>query len=235
MLAKAESGGTVSPPAEGQVRVGSRVPSAGTGMGIRSLLVSARKQGPPDPTLCSRAVKRTGSICRLGRPRPRLMFDTLRMAQYPQQTKLKTRCAGLVRDEFGYAHPLPSFRAVSWQVFNLPSLVLSVKCVSGRLGVVLPVPRAPLRWKTGLPRKVINLCFVLAGLGSWESAGLARPQTPLRAKLVLASEEDPAQGVFSPLWVWSACRHLSLGVMLHVLAHAQCGFFREPATEGWPA
>ena len=85
-------------------------------------------------------------------------------------------------------------------MFNLSSLVLSVKCVSGRLGVVLPVPRAPLRWKTGLPRKVINRCFVLAGLCSWESAGLARPQTPLRAKLVLASEEDPAQGVFSPLW-----------------------------------
>ena len=50
MLAKAESGGTVSPPAEGHVRVGSRVPSAGTGMGTRPLLVSARKQGPPDPS-----------------------------------------------------------------------------------------------------------------------------------------------------------------------------------------
>ena len=118
MLAKAEKGGIVSPPVEGQVRVGSRVPSAGTGMGTRSLLVSARKQGPPDLSLCSRAVKRTGSDCRLGWPRPRLMFDNLRMTQKPQQAKLKTRFAGLVRDEFGYAHPLPSFRAESWQVFS---------------------------------------------------------------------------------------------------------------------
>lgn len=118
MLAKAESGGIVSPPAEGHVRVGSRVPSAGTGMGTRSLLVSARKQGPPDLSLCSRAVKRTGSDCRLGWPRPRLMSDNLRVTQKPQQAKLKTRFAGLVRDEFGYAHPLPSFRAESWQVFS---------------------------------------------------------------------------------------------------------------------
>ena len=119
MLAKAESGRTVSPPAEGHVRVGSRVPSAGTGMGTWSLLVSARKQGPPDPSLCYRAVKRTGSDCRMGWPRPCLMADNLRMTQKPQQAKLQTRVAGLVRDEFGYAHPLPSFRAESWQVFNL--------------------------------------------------------------------------------------------------------------------
>ena len=156
-------------------------------MGTWSLLVSARKQGPPGPSLCYRAVKRTGSDCRMGWPRPCLMADNLRMTQKPQQAKLQTRVAGLVSDEFGYAHPLLSFRAESWQVFFLPSLVLSVKFDSGRLGVVLPVPRAPLRWKTGLPRKVINLCFVLAGKCSWESAGLARPQTPLRAMLELGT------------------------------------------------
>ena len=46
MLAKAESGNTVFPPAEGFERLGSRVPSAGTGMGTWSLLVRARKQAP---------------------------------------------------------------------------------------------------------------------------------------------------------------------------------------------
>ena len=50
MLARAESGQTMSPPAEGFGRLGNRVPSAGTGMGTWSLLVSARKQGPPDFT-----------------------------------------------------------------------------------------------------------------------------------------------------------------------------------------
>ena len=48
MLARAESGKTMSLPAEGFGRLGNRVPSAGTGMGTWSLLVSARKQGPPD-------------------------------------------------------------------------------------------------------------------------------------------------------------------------------------------
>ena len=50
MLARAESGKTMSPPAEGFGRLGNRVPSAGTGIGTWSLLVSARKQGPPDFT-----------------------------------------------------------------------------------------------------------------------------------------------------------------------------------------
>ena len=162
MLAKAESGGTVSPPTEGHVRLGSRVPSAGTGMGTWSLLVSARKQGPPEPSLRSRVVKRTGSICRLGWPRPRLTFDNLRMAQHPQQTKLKTRFAGLVRDEFGYAHPLPSFRAESRQVFILPSLVLSVKCFWAPWCRFASTKSLHSGGKTSLSRKVINLCCVLA-------------------------------------------------------------------------
>ena len=50
MLARAESGNTMSPPAVGLGRLGNRVPSAGTGMGTWSLLVSAKKQGPPDFT-----------------------------------------------------------------------------------------------------------------------------------------------------------------------------------------
>ena len=48
MLAKAESGNTVFPPAEGFERLGSRVPSAGTGMGTWSLLVGGLS---PDPAL----------------------------------------------------------------------------------------------------------------------------------------------------------------------------------------
>ena len=44
LLAKAESGNTVFPPAGGFERLGSRVPSAGTG--TWSLLVRARKQAP---------------------------------------------------------------------------------------------------------------------------------------------------------------------------------------------
>ena len=76
MLARAESGKTMSPPAEGFGRLGNRVPSAGTGMGTWSLLVSARRQGPPDFTslgqLCGQA--QTGG--RVG-PSPALV-DCLR-------------------------------------------------------------------------------------------------------------------------------------------------------------
>ena len=79
MLAKAESGNTVFPPAEGFERLGSRVPSAGTGMGTWSLLVRARKQAP-DLLLA------LGQLSWV-KPRPCLSFDCLHTTQVPQKAK----------------------------------------------------------------------------------------------------------------------------------------------------
>ena len=121
----------------------------------------------------------------------------------------------------------------------VPSLLLRVSCIWApwcRFASAKSSTRVEeLHWcgKTSLSRKVINLCFVLAGQSSWESAGLARPQTPLRAK-VLATVEVPAQGVFSPLWCVKCLLVLKPGRSAAWSGACAVVFVRELAAEGCP-
>lgn len=137
MLAKAESGNTVFPPAEGFERLGSRVPSAGTGMGTWSLLVRARKQAPDLLLALGQLSGQAQTVGGLS-PDPALVLTAC--TRHRCHRKQSTRFARLVKDEFGYTHPLPSCRVVGGRRLSYLPCFWLLSC-TGRLGVVLPVPR----------------------------------------------------------------------------------------------
>ena len=96
----------------------------------------------------------------------------------------------LVRDKFGYAPPCPPSR-----MFCRTFLASKSKVGLGALVSFCQHQEPPLQWKS-ISVKEGNKPVLRPSTGkcSWESAGF-----PLRAKVLLASEEVPAQGVFSPL------------------------------------